>query len=98
MIDKETGEVDVKDLSSSLLTPRAVRLTSASDSTEYEEIPEEDIKGNEVVTPVVDKAQEKKEEEEYSLEEEEVTEEDITEADRSQGSKMLLKENIKKVN
>ncbi|WP_285048441.1 hemagglutinin repeat-containing protein [Fusobacterium necrophorum] len=87
LIDKETGEVDVKDLSSSLLTPRAVRLTSTSDSTEYEEIPEEDIKGNEVVAPVVDKAQEKKEEEEYSLEEEEVTEEDITEADRSKGSK-----------
>ncbi|EYD69863.1 filamentous hemagglutinin protein [Fusobacterium necrophorum subsp. funduliforme B35] len=91
LIDKETGEVDVKDLSPSLLTPRAVRLTSTSDSTEYEEIPEEDIKGNEVVAPVVDKAQEKKEEEEYSLEEEEVTEEDITEADRSQGSKNVTK-------
>ncbi|MDK4501886.1 hemagglutinin repeat-containing protein [Fusobacterium necrophorum] len=91
LIDKETGEVDVKDLSPSLLTPRTVSLASVSED-KFEGILEEDIEGNEVVTPVVDKAQEKKEEEEYSLEEEEVTEEDITEADRSQGSQNVVKE------
>ncbi|CAL7887860.1 Filamentous hemagglutinin family N-terminal domain protein [Fusobacterium necrophorum subsp. funduliforme] len=79
-IDKQTGEIDVRDLSSSSLTPRSVKLKNTSESG-FEEIPEEEIEGNTTATPVLHKSSQKAEEDGYNLEEEEVTEGDISGSD-----------------
>ncbi|MDY6172348.1 MAG: hemagglutinin repeat-containing protein [Fusobacterium necrophorum] len=88
-IDKQTGEIDVKDVSSSSsLTPRSVKLRNTSGSG-FEEIPEEEIEGNTTATPVLHKSSQKVKEDGYNLEEEEVAEEDVSEADVNKVNKNI---------
>ncbi|MCI7681844.1 MAG: hemagglutinin repeat-containing protein, partial [Fusobacterium necrophorum] len=87
-IDKQTGEINVRDLSSSSLTPRSVKLKNTSES-EFEEIPEEEIEGNTTATPVLHKSSQKVKEDGYNLEEEEVAEEDVSEADVNKVNKNI---------
>lgn len=88
LIDKKTGEIDVKTLTSSLLTPKTVKLTPPSQN-EFEELPKEDIEGKTKVTPITHNVPKKEEEDKYNLEEEEVTEEDVTESDINKVNKNI---------
>ncbi|KYM48771.1 hypothetical protein A2U04_03080 [Fusobacterium necrophorum subsp. funduliforme] len=88
LIDKKTGEIDVKTLTSSLLTPKTVKLTLPSQN-KFEEIPKEDIEGKTKVTPITHNVPKKEEEDKYNLEEDEVTEEDVTESDINKVNKNI---------
>ena len=88
LIDKKTGEIDVKTLTSSLLTPKTVKLTPPSQN-EFEELPKEDIEGKTKVTPITHNVPKKEEEDKYNLEEDEVTEEDVTESDINKVNKNI---------